>query len=81
MFHPVALALFFFAALPIAAAAPSVMYKPATGEFWISGTQQPDGHVAIFLYSDSGRLIRSTTPFGAAYPLGQEGPEFPPFSQ
>lgn len=72
MLSSVYTAIFYLAALPCAVAASSVLYEPTTGDFWISGTQQPDGHAALFLYSASGQLAMASPPLVAAYPLSNE---------
>ncbi len=70
MFRYALVAMLFFAALAAQAADPFVSYDPASGQFWVSGTQQPEGHASISLYSESGLLFwPAVSPFLTSYSL------------
>jgi hypothetical protein len=66
MFLKATVACLTFTALHAAAAAPALLYSPASGDIWLSGTQQTYGHAALFLNSSSGRLAEVQT---ALYPV------------
>lgn len=72
MLRLIALAYCFAAAISVASAAPLVLYKPATGEFWLTGTQQPFRNTAaasLELRSGSERLVEARSDYGVMYPL------------
>jgi hypothetical protein len=47
-----------------------MLYRPASGELWLKGTQQPFRFAFVDLYSASGNLVEATSSHGlVAYPL------------